>query len=46
MSSGKLIAVVGASGNQGGSVVNTFLSERGWRVLALTRIRQVPNPKT
>ncbi|KAL7907055.1 hypothetical protein GGI35DRAFT_482413 [Trichoderma velutinum] len=37
MSSGKLIVVVGATGNQGGSVVNTFLSEPGWSVRGLTR---------
>ncbi|PTB49615.1 hypothetical protein M431DRAFT_486613 [Trichoderma harzianum CBS 226.95] len=36
MSSGKLIVVVGAAGNQCGSVVSTFLSEPCWRVRTLT----------
>ena len=33
----KLIVVVGATGNQGGSVVDTFLKEPGWKVRGLTR---------
>ncbi|KAM0255514.1 hypothetical protein ACHAQJ_005661 [Trichoderma viride] len=33
----KLIVIVGATGNQGGSVANSFLSTPGWRVRALTR---------
>lgn len=33
----KLICVVGATGNQGGSVVSTFLEEPGWKVRGLTR---------
>jgi hypothetical protein len=33
----KLIVVVGATGNQGGSVANSFLSTPGWRVRGLTR---------
>ena len=37
MASTKLIAVLGATGNQGGSVVDTFLKESGWRVRAITR---------
>ncbi|KAI9167850.1 hypothetical protein HJFPF1_03989 [Paramyrothecium foliicola] len=31
MSVSKVIAVLGATGNQGGSVVNTFLGHPGWR---------------
>lgn len=37
MSSGKLIVVVGLTATQGGSVVNTFLFEPGWRIHAPTR---------
>lgn len=37
MSSSKLIVIVGATGNQGGSVANEFLKEPGWTVRALTR---------
>jgi nucleoside-diphosphate-sugar epimerase len=33
----KIIAVIGSTGKQGGSVVDTFLKESGWRVRALTR---------
>ncbi|EXJ69481.1 uncharacterized protein A1O5_07517 [Cladophialophora psammophila CBS 110553] len=33
----KLIVVVGATGTQGGSVVDTFLAEPRWKVRALTR---------
>ncbi|CAM1502639.1 Fc.00g074150.m01.CDS01 [Cosmosporella sp. VM-42] len=43
MASTKLIAVLGATGNQGGSVVNTFLKEPGWRIRAITR--NVLSPK-
>ncbi|KAF7587229.1 hypothetical protein BBP40_007542 [Aspergillus hancockii] len=37
MSSSKLIVIIGATGNQGGSVANVFLEEPGWTVRALTR---------
>ncbi|KAH7193701.1 uncharacterized protein B0J16DRAFT_395606 [Fusarium flagelliforme] len=37
MSSSKLIVILGATGNQGGSVVESFLSESNWKVRALTR---------
>lgn len=33
----KIIAICGATGNQGGAVVNRFLNEPGWQVRALTR---------
>ncbi|KAF4438697.1 nitrogen metabolic regulation nmr [Fusarium acutatum] len=35
--SAKLIVILGATGNQGGSVAEAFLSEPGWKVRALTR---------
>ncbi|PQE14115.1 hypothetical protein CJF31_00006639 [Rutstroemia sp. NJR-2017a BVV2] len=37
MSQTKTIAILGATGNQGGSVATTFLSDPSWRVRALTR---------
>lgn len=37
MSPQKLIVVIGATGNQGGSVVNTFLDDPDWRVRGITR---------
>lgn len=37
MASTKLIAVIGATGNQGGSVVDSFISAPGWKVRAITR---------
>lgn len=37
MSVSKLIVVLGATGNQGGSVVDTFLLQPGWQVRAITR---------
>lgn len=33
----KLIVVFGATGNQGSSVVSTFLAEPGWKVRGVTR---------
>ncbi|KIN00049.1 hypothetical protein OIDMADRAFT_166171 [Oidiodendron maius Zn] len=42
MPSPKLIVVLGATGNQGGSVVSTFLEEPGWQVRALTRRTSSP----
>ncbi|PLB47401.1 putative hscarg dehydrogenase [Aspergillus steynii IBT 23096] len=35
--SSKLIVVLGATGNQGGSVIKTFLDDPAWRIRALTR---------
>lgn len=37
MSASKLIVVLGATGNQGGSVAKVFLQEPGWKVRAVTR---------
>jgi hypothetical protein len=37
MSTDKLLVVFGATGNQGGSVVDQFLSQAGWQIRALTR---------
>ncbi|KIW25999.1 uncharacterized protein PV07_09130 [Cladophialophora immunda] len=37
MTSVKVIVVPGATGNQGGSVVETFLKEPGWHVRGITR---------
>jgi len=37
MSSQKLITVLGATGNQGGSVINTFLEQPQYRICGLTR---------
>ncbi|SPJ80074.1 related to nitrogen metabolic regulation protein nmr [Fusarium torulosum] len=42
MASSKLIVILGATGNQGGSVANTFLQEPGWQVRALTRNTSSP----
>jgi hypothetical protein len=38
----KLICVVGATGNQGDSVVSTFLKAKGWKIRGLTRNRNSP----
>jgi len=37
MSSQKLIAVLGATGNQGGSVIKTFLEQPQYKIRGLTR---------
>ncbi|RSL55871.1 hypothetical protein CEP54_009115 [Fusarium duplospermum] len=37
MSSQKLIVILGATGNQGGSVATTFLQDPDWKVRAVTR---------
>ncbi|GKU04221.1 family protein 1 [Fusarium langsethiae] len=37
MPTSKLIVILGATGNQGGSVAEAFLSERDWKVRAVTR---------
>ncbi|KPM43965.1 hypothetical protein AK830_g2627 [Neonectria ditissima] len=42
MSSSKLIVVLGATGNQGGSVVSSFLDDPGWQVRAVTRNTSSP----
>ncbi|KAH7409753.1 hypothetical protein BKA64DRAFT_571296 [Cadophora sp. MPI-SDFR-AT-0126] len=42
MSSQKLIVILGATGNQGGSVANAFLGDANWKVRALTRNKSSP----
>ncbi|KAF5009973.1 hypothetical protein FDECE_3834 [Fusarium decemcellulare] len=37
MTTQKLIVVIGSTGGQGGSAVDTFLNEPGWRVRGITR---------
>lgn len=37
MSTSKLVVVLGATGTQGGSVVDTFLADPSWNIRALTR---------
>ncbi|KFA76231.1 hypothetical protein S40288_10300 [Stachybotrys chartarum IBT 40288] len=37
MSSTKVIVILGATGNQGGSVADTFFEKPGWQIRALTR---------
>ena len=39
----KLIVVIGATGNQGGSVISTFLKEPGWKIRGLTRNHKSPS---
>ncbi|KAF5598394.1 hypothetical protein FPCIR_3122 [Fusarium pseudocircinatum] len=46
MSSTKLIAVLGATGNQGGSVVDVFLKQPGWKVRAITRNSSSPKSRS
>ncbi|KAL7812731.1 NAD(P)-binding protein [Trichoderma gracile] len=46
MSSTKVIAVLGATGNQGGSVADVFLSAPGWTVRALTRNTASPKAQS
>ena len=41
----KLVAVVGATGNQGGSVARRLLEEGGWRVRCLTRDPDKPEAR-
>ena len=38
----KILVVIGATGNQGGSVVSTFLKEPGWKIRGLTRNSRSP----
>ncbi|CZR68868.1 uncharacterized protein PAC_18768 [Phialocephala subalpina] len=42
MSSPKLIVILGATGNQGGSVANAFLKDASWQVRALSRNTSSP----
>lgn len=42
MTTQNLIVVIGATGGQGGSVVNTFLNEPNWRVRGITRNSSSP----
>ncbi|KAK5995259.1 NmrA-like family domain-containing oxidoreductase hkm9-like protein [Cladobotryum mycophilum] len=42
VSSKKIITVIGATGNQGGSVVGTFLQEPGWHIRGITRNTSSP----
>ncbi|KAJ4259584.1 hypothetical protein NW762_007514 [Fusarium torreyae] len=37
MATKKLLVVIGATGGQGGSVVNTFLNDQNWHVRGITR---------
>ncbi|KAH6714081.1 hypothetical protein BKA61DRAFT_689619 [Leptodontidium sp. MPI-SDFR-AT-0119] len=43
MSSPKIIVILGATGNQGGSVANAFLEDASWQVRALSR--NISSPK-
>ncbi|WQF90155.1 Putative NmrA-like domain, NAD(P)-binding domain superfamily [Colletotrichum destructivum] len=42
MASPRIFAILGSTGNQGGSIANTFLGEPGWQVRALTRNTSSP----
>ncbi|KAM5354851.1 hypothetical protein ACJ41O_001497 [Fusarium nematophilum] len=44
--SSKLIIVLGATGTQGGSVVDSFLNEPGWQVRAITRSTSSPKAQS
>ncbi|KIL89398.1 hypothetical protein FAVG1_06976 [Fusarium avenaceum] len=46
MTTKKLIVVVGATGGQGGSVVNTFLNDPEWLIRGITRNPSSPKAKT
>ncbi|KAM0307308.1 hypothetical protein ACHAPM_000021 [Fusarium culmorum] len=46
MTTSKLIVVVGATGGQGGSVVETFLKDPTWLVRGITRNPSSPRAKT
>lgn len=46
MSSPKLFVILGATGNQGGSVATTFLTEPGWQVRAVTRNTASPKAQS
>ena len=45
MASTKLLVVIGATGTQGGSVVETFLKDPKWRIRGLTRSVSAPKAK-
>jgi uncharacterized protein YbjT (DUF2867 family) len=39
----KLLVVVGITGNQGGSVADAFLTDKNWRIRAITRDPSKPS---
>jgi hypothetical protein len=45
MSSTKFVAVIGAIGTQGSSVMSTFLCELGWRVRGISQTLLVMLPE-